>query len=97
MVIGGLNGSYLDDVELVSIDPELHPVPDCLSQLNPLPALTGASAGALDYSRKSVVRLSNFGKKARTWHGHDVHVKTIIDPSYYPRYLIQHTQTTQNF
>ena len=57
MVIGGLNGSYLDDVELVSIDPLLHPVPDCLSQLNPLPALTGASAGALDYLGKSNVWL----------------------------------------
>ena len=53
MVIGGFNGSYLDEVELVSIDPVLHPVPECLSQLNPLPALTGASAGALDYLGKS--------------------------------------------
>ena len=52
MVIGGFNGSYLDELELVSIDPVLHPVPECLSQLNPLPALTGASAGALDYSGK---------------------------------------------
>ena len=54
MVIGGFsNGSYLDDVELVSIDPISHPVPDCLSQLNPLPELTGGSAGALDYLGKS--------------------------------------------
>ena len=52
MVIGGLNGTYLDDVELVSIDPLLHPVPDCLSRLNPLPELTGGSAGAIDYLRK---------------------------------------------
>ena len=53
MVIGGFNGSYLDEVEIVSTDPVLRPVPDCLSQLNPLPALTGASAGALDYLGKS--------------------------------------------
>ena len=53
MVIGGYEGtSYLDDVELVSINPVLNPVPECLSQLNSLPhALTGA-AGAVDYSRK---------------------------------------------
>ena len=55
MVIGGFNGSYLDEVELVSIDPVLHPVPECLSQLNPLPALTGASAGAIDYESKSIL------------------------------------------
>ena len=53
MVIGGFEDtSYLDDVELVSINPVLNPVPECLSQLNSLPhALTGA-AGAVDYSRK---------------------------------------------
>ena len=53
MVIGGYKDtSYLDDVELVSINPALNPVPECLSQLNSLPLpLTGA-AGAVDYSRK---------------------------------------------
>ena len=53
MVIGGYEDtSYLDDVELVSINPVLNPVPECLSQLNSLPlSLTGA-AGAVDYSRK---------------------------------------------
>ena len=53
MVIGGYEDtSNLDDVELVSINPVLNPVPECLSQLNSLPlSLTGA-AGAVDYSRK---------------------------------------------
>ena len=56
MAIGGYyydGGSvYLDDVELVSLDPDLHPVPDCLTQLNPLPTPVDLVAGALDYSRK---------------------------------------------
>ena len=53
LVIGGYNNDYIDDVELVPIDPALHPVPDCLSQLNPLPLSTEGAAGALDYSGKS--------------------------------------------
>ena len=61
MVIGGYNGSYygdpegeyLDDVELVPIDQDLYPVPECLSQLNPLPEGVEGMAGALDHSRKS--------------------------------------------
>ena len=59
MVMGGYGrylagpDHYLDEVELVSIDPVLYPVPDCLSQLNPLPEPHGGAAGALDYSRKS--------------------------------------------
>ena len=60
MVIGGygrfISGPdhYLDEVELVSLDPALHPVPGCLSQLNPMPVPTGGGAGGLDYSRKSI-------------------------------------------
>lgn len=59
MVIGGFGrfvsgpDHYLDEVELVSIDPELQPLPDCLSQLNTLPEAHGGAAGSLDYSRKS--------------------------------------------
>ena len=40
MVIGGYDhkkGYGLDEVELVSIDNLTPPVPDCLTQLNPLP------------------------------------------------------------
>ena len=47
---------YLDEVELVSIDPVLHPVPDCLTQLNPLPEPHGGAAGALDYSGKGAFK-----------------------------------------
>ena len=51
MAIGGRDSSsYLDDVELVSLDPILQPVPDCLAQLNPLPEATAYAAGALDTS-----------------------------------------------
>ena len=54
MVIGGLSyPSYLDDVELVPIDQDLYPVPECLSQLNPLPVGVTGMAGASDHSRKS--------------------------------------------
>ena len=50
MAIGGYYGSYLDDVELVSLDPILQPVPDCLAQLNPLPEAIDNAAGAVDTS-----------------------------------------------
>ena len=60
MAIGGQkdypspNGpKTIDDVELVAIDPILHPVPDCLTELNPLPHPVAWSAGALDYSGKT--------------------------------------------
>ena len=53
MVICGYGDGAGDDVELVPIDPDLYPVPECLSQLNPSPAPLVAMAGALDYSRKS--------------------------------------------
>ena len=52
MAIGG-NGypdNVLDDVELVSLDPILHPVPDCLTRLNPLPVPTQWASGAVDYT-----------------------------------------------
>ena len=52
MAIGGFGGLgfALDDVELVSLDPISQPVPDCLTELNPLPEETDYAAGALDYS-----------------------------------------------
>ena len=55
MVIGGYNGSQLDDVELISLEPKLSPLKDCLTQLNPLPEPTENAVGALDYSRKSLI------------------------------------------
>ena len=53
MVIGGYNGSQLDDVELVSLDPISQPVPECLTELNPLPVTVCSAAGGLDYSGES--------------------------------------------
>jgi len=47
MVIGGDFNSY--KVELVSLDPTSHPVPDCLTDLNQVNGISEA-AGALDYS-----------------------------------------------
>ena len=55
MVIGGYNGSQLDDVELISLEPKLSPLKDCLTQLNPLPEPIENAVGALDYSRKSLI------------------------------------------
>ena len=52
MSIGGYKGYQLDDVELTSLDPELFPVPDCLTNLNPLPYPRYGMFGALDYFRK---------------------------------------------
>ena len=55
MSIGGWNGSRISDVELTSLDPELFPVPDCLTNLNSIfSAGVSGHFGALDYSRKSV-------------------------------------------
>ena len=49
IVIGGYqNASYLDDVELVSLNPTLNPVPDCLSNLNSLPFPLAGAAGTAD-------------------------------------------------
>ena len=50
MAIGGENPNGLNDVELVSLDPILHPIPDCLTKLNPLPQFTTQAAGSLDYT-----------------------------------------------
>ena len=50
MVIGGAYPRYPsevgDDVELVSLDPINYPVPDCLQNLNPLPAPIFYAGGA---------------------------------------------------
>ena len=54
MAIGGYYGKYGDDVELVPLDPILYPVPDCLTELNPLPVTNAGAAGGLDYSGKFV-------------------------------------------
>ena len=51
MVIGGDFNSY--KVEVVSLDPTSHPVPDCLTDLNQVNGISEA-AGALDYSGKMV-------------------------------------------
>ena len=53
IIVGGNNGFVLDDVELISLDPVLTPVPDCLTQLNSFPIAFYAAAGALDYSGNS--------------------------------------------
>ena len=52
MTIGGSNASetYIDDVELTSLDLVSFPVPECLSKLSGL-AVTRA-AGGLNYARK---------------------------------------------
>ena len=59
MSIGGINklGS-VDDVELTSLDPELFPVPDCLTNLTSISPAVQGHFGALDYSRKSVIKLN---------------------------------------
>ena len=54
MAIGGYYGKYGDDVELVPLDPTLYPVPDCLTELSPLPVTNAGAAGGLDYSGKFV-------------------------------------------
>ena len=50
LVVGGidLNGETLAEVELVSLDPDNHPVPPCLTSLQELPAASHAVAGAVD-------------------------------------------------
>ena len=53
MVIAGYVGDIIDDVELVSLDPILQPLPECLTELNPTPVVLSNHAGALDYSGKS--------------------------------------------
>ena len=56
MSIGGLeDAGFSPNVEITALDPELYPVPDCLTNLNSLPLPTSGHFGALDYSRKSVL------------------------------------------
>ena len=45
MVIGGYDIGILNDVELVSLDPDV-PVPPCLANLNKFPVKTRAAAGS---------------------------------------------------
>ena len=52
MTTGGYNGSFINDVELTSLDPDLFPVPDCLENLTSLPVKAFSHAGAVDYSRE---------------------------------------------
>ncbi len=49
MVVGGENGGgYLSTVEVVSLDPEFHPVPDCIKNRNDFPyPIYGASGASL--------------------------------------------------
>ena len=57
MTIGGTGSGgagYLDDVELTTLDPDSSPVPECLSNLSPLPIKLANTAGALAYPGKSV-------------------------------------------
>jgi hypothetical protein len=45
LVVGGTQVS--DRVELISLDPASHPVPDCLRNLNPFPTNVHGGAGAV--------------------------------------------------
>ena len=47
----------LDDVELVSLDPILEPLPECLNDLNSFPVRVDGLAGAVDYSSESKFQL----------------------------------------
>ena len=53
----------LDDVELVSLDPILQPLPECLNGLNSFPVGTDGHAGAVDYSSESNFQLPCSRKK----------------------------------
>ena len=60
MTIGGLeyfDGTGIDDVELTSLDtldPDSSQIPECLSNLTPLPIQLSFHAGGLDYNSKPV-------------------------------------------
>ena len=45
MVVGGYVGGELDDVELISLDPVNHPVPECLKQLGNFPTSMSSGGG----------------------------------------------------
>ena len=49
-MVGGLDdtGVTVAEVELVSLDPDNHPVPPCLTSLKELPVASYAMAGAVD-------------------------------------------------
>ena len=71
MAIGGyrcIGGScsYLDDVELVSLDPILQPLPECLNELNSIPQPLNGLAVAVDYSGESNYQLPSPQKKLYT-------------------------------
>ena len=50
LVVGGSDdtGATVAEVELVSLDPDNHPVPPCLTSLKELPVASYAMAGAVD-------------------------------------------------
>ena len=48
LLIGGYTVSAIDDVELVSLDPDNNPVPSCLDNLKYIPVSIYAAAGSLD-------------------------------------------------
>ena len=57
MTIGGLesfSGTGISDVELTSLDPDSSQIPECLSNLTPLPIQLSFHAGGLDYNSKPV-------------------------------------------
>ncbi len=47
MVVGGWDDATLNQVELVSLDPENHPVPECLRELQGYPFAMRAASGAV--------------------------------------------------
>ena len=49
VVAGGATiDGYLDDVEVISLDPVGHPVPDCRRKLAPLPIPNTGGAGGVN-------------------------------------------------
>ncbi len=57
MVVGGFDGTAkLDTVELISLDPVNHPVPDCQKHLGNFPVkLRSAGGAALQDSEKGII------------------------------------------
>ena len=53
MTVGGSDAfdTYINDVELSSLDPQSSPVPDCLQNLSGLP-VTRVAGAAVDYTRR---------------------------------------------
>ncbi len=65
MVVGGSDGTDLDDVELVSLTEGLE-VPECLLDMNPLPhARYLAAGGALQPGKLSKTGCTPTGQKCR--------------------------------